>query len=126
MDIFPEFFLRTDVLEAIFLTSTCEQLSLVVVPVRRNNTLPSSNPDIFFLLQEGKSLTCGCAYGLTCAIVDKDRRTGAEKFRCVQIPPEIKEQWEQDLFNGTLKRYITAIELKKILSILREQGKSGT
>ena len=50
MDIFPEFFLRTDVLEAIFLMSTCEQLSLVVVPVRRNNTLPSSNPGIFFSL----------------------------------------------------------------------------
>ena len=48
MDIFPEFFLHTDVLEAIFLMSTCEQLSLVVVPVRRNNTLPSSNPGIFF------------------------------------------------------------------------------
>ena len=63
---------------------------------------------------------------MTCAIVDKDKKTGLAKTRCVEIPTEAKELYGNYRQNATqvVTRLLTAHELRKLLHILQEQPKA--
>jgi len=74
-----------------------------------------------FLL--GKSFSCGCERGLTCAIVEKDQKTGSNKFRCVQIPQETAEQKEANTATRTITKLLTAEELARLLRLLKAKSK---
>lgn len=74
-----------------------------------------------FLL--GKTFACGCARGLTCAIVEKDQLTGYKKFRCVQIPQETTEQQENIAGGKTITKLLTAEELRRLLQLLKQKSK---
>lgn len=73
--------------------------------------------------QRGRTFSCGCRTGLTCAIVDKDRKTGEEKTRCVQIPLEPIERQEKANATLSFKKLYTASELRKKLNELQENPK---
>lgn len=73
----------------------------------------------FYSYTKGYTFTCGCDAGLACAIVERDRITEKEKFRCVQIPPMVKEHLEKEGKHKKeyKKKPITAHELRRLLRL---------
>jgi len=73
---------------------------------------------------KGYTFTCGCDTGLACAIVERDRITEKEKFRCVQIPPMVVEHLEKQGTSNRKnykKKPLTAMELRRLLKLFRQR-----
>ncbi|XP_066913112.1 colipase-like isoform X2 [Clytia hemisphaerica] len=66
----------------------------------------------------GKSFTCGCQRGLSCALVEVNEATNSQKHRCVKVLPDLKEKRKS---NGSTslekeKATFTAQLIRELLS----------
>lgn len=74
----------------------------------------------------GKSFTCGCKRGLSCALVEMNKKTRRQNHRCVKVLPQAKEIKESsstetssedtgltaELFRTLLKSYSAGSNVK--------------